>query len=330
MSHQKGVEYYKKGLELRAQKCYKLAGNYLYKAANMGVGDACWEIARAYEDGGLCLFSSQHNSASEYYQKGADAGHILCKLKVSDPVSEFTLVERLYLNWPLYDDYPCTTPEEEEELIASAKDSQSAWFLYILGSYLRNLPSIKRKLEGDQCIRRSAELGLAEAQSTLLQTYGCIEGIRQFNFYSALRFLNTLSDVPHESVGFGVKDFTAKDIFIAFYVIETDNAIDTDFLSEKFLKQIVFKNMFDLPIGMLLELKCRLGEYFKHNLHRLCVLSHEERQCVVYYEACKKRAQSACIAWLGCFKRKKLDYFSKDTARIVAKLMFDPIYFTTE
>jgi hypothetical protein len=325
MNNQKGTRYYEKGLKLRAQKCYKQAGAYLYKAANMGVGDACWEIARAYDYGGLCLFSNQHDAASEYYQKGAKAGNFLCKLfNIQYPARVSTLVERLYLNWNLYNDH-FTTNAEEEELIASAKDSQSPWFLYILGSYLESLPSTERKLEGDQCIRRSAQLGLADAQSILLTTYGCVEGTRQFNFHSAFYFLSTLTDRLDKRIDFGVENFTANDIFLAFYLVDTeDDVIDSDLVFEKFLHQIVFKNMFDLPNGMLLELKCRLGEYFKRNRD---VLSDEESECIAYYKACQKRAQCACIAWLGCFKRKKLDYFSKDTARIVAKLMFDPIYF---
>jgi hypothetical protein len=326
MSNQKGVRYYEKGLKLRAQKCYKLAGNYLYKAANMGVGDACWEIARAYEYGGLCLFSGQHDAAFEYYQKGADAGNFLCKQNITYPIYASTLLERLYC-WKIYIDRPFTTNAEEEELIAMANDSQSPWFLYILGSYLEALPSPARKCEGQQCIGRSVELGLAEAQSKCRETYGCIEGTRQFNFDSAFLFLTNLTDSPDNFVSFGVKDFTANDIFLAFYIVFSDYVFDADIPFPMLLKKIVFKNTFYLPIGMLLELKCRLGYHFKRSLHTYIILPDEASECILYYEACKKRAQRACIAWLGCFKRKKLDYFSKDTARIVAKLMFDPIYF---
>jgi hypothetical protein len=88
-------------------------------------------------------------------------------------------------------------------------------------------------------------------------------------------------------------------------------------------ENVIERNHFELSLGALFIISCVAGK----------VLTQRKRAgasgaCVIVYHYWKKLADQRILAWMGCFRRKKLTWLSRDTATLIAKIMANPIYWT--
>lgn len=85
------------------------------------------------------------------------------------------------------------------------------------------------------------------------------------------------------------------------------------------VQNIVNENYFGLPDESLSIIQCMLGSFSYHYNHQV------SQDYVLVYRICKKQADAAVLAWMGCFRRKALPGLSRDTATLIAKIVADPL-----
>lgn len=86
---------------------------------------------------------------------------------------------------------------------------------------------------------------------------------------------------------------------------------------------VVVDNFFELSEETIYIIQCVLGQL----AHRFgLVAEYRGNACLEVYQECKKRSESAAIAWMGCFRRKGLAHLSRDTATLIAKMIASPIH----
>ena len=87
-------------------------------------------------------------------------------------------------------------------------------------------------------------------------------------------------------------------------------------------RHVIEKNHFNLSEETLFVIKCIVG--------KLLIKQDDQTQSdyIDFYRHWKALVDQRILAWMGCFRRKKLTWLSRDTATLIAKMMANPVYWT--
>ena len=93
-------------------------------------------------------------------------------------------------------------------------------------------------------------------------------------------------------------------------------------------QNVIEDNHFNLSDETLFVVRCIVGKLLiKQNDQAKLELKFYSNY-IEFYRSQKTRVIQIILAWMGCFRRKKLTWLSRDTATLIAKMMLNPIYWT--
>lgn len=308
---------YQRGLLLRSQRRYREAGECFRQAAEMGNGDACWEMYSIFVNmgGSGIMFNNAYPliEGELYLLKGSNAGNQLCQAmlylqgKISKPCLTETAAIAFY-----------STFKTQTSMAGDLPDNASVWDYYFVG---RICLRAKNNEKAKSYITLAAKAGLPEAQNFLFDyprwkdPSFLIESMRQCNLTGAIQFLSQPNLVISA---------TPEDIAHGLYIV--------DYHDDIFAK-ILTHNLYRFSGEKILEIRCRLGFYYEKdatdlNLYDPTQFEAEEFQCLQIALACRRRARAAATAWLLCRRHGRLPGISRDTARLVAeRILAEPLKF---
>lgn len=309
------------GHRLRRQGRYAEAGRAFLEAVELGDGEAHFEVAFALTFSGGLGLREDMEWGRRIQLAGCVLGNPLCEvLEEEFNAPLLTLEERLLC-------YYCDPGDEEvAAMIETTPDNRARleqachvagdnpwpfFFLALLEERAGN------KAECGVWMSAAASRGLAPAQVYDSQFYlynlsdmnpeFIRQATRQYNLNGAENLVN------HPEVG---TLFSAKDIATAVSLLEyvKDNA------PADLLHSVMMENTLNLSREVLSEVRFWIGEYIYENVGDNDDRP-EARYCLGYYHEAQRRAAVACVAWLGCWKRRRFQALSKDTVVLVAQAM---------
>lgn len=91
-------------------------------------------------------------------------------------------------------------------------------------------------------------------------------------------------------------------------------------------QNVIEDNHFNLSEETLFVVKCIVGKLLiKQNNQAKLELNYYSNY-IDFYRHWKALIDKRILAWMGCFRRKKLMWLSRDTATLIAKMMTNPVY----
>lgn len=98
---------------------------------------------------------------------------------------------------------------------------------------------------------------------------------------------------------------------------------------------VLVNNEFGLSESAIRVARCVIGQLMARNpnpeyVTREVGIDNEKEEddddeCVVEYRRWRDASHKAAVAWLGCFRRGVLESLNRDMARLIAKMVFDPV-----
>lgn len=315
---QEGQALRLEGHRLRCRGEYAAAGQAFLRAAELGDAHACFEMAYALLCGGGLGFLQDFEEGQRYAIKGALAGSALCRTLAEDldlpPMYENGAVpdvEARVLVWDLHRGsiLDSLTTDELVTLQRRCKESvHNPWPYYFLSLAVSRAG---RTSESSAAMEYAARMGLVAAQLAIWNDgpYEMrVQPTRQGNQGGSLDLLES-DDL--------LRIATPRDIANALSTViwcDVDHP-DSDITS------ILMRNERGLSADTLSQVRFYVGKFLYETM-----LVDEDQDvgpdwcyCVRHYRRAQRRAQDAAVAWLGCFKRRRLPWMCKDTAVLVAK-----------
>lgn len=93
-------------------------------------------------------------------------------------------------------------------------------------------------------------------------------------------------------------------------------------------QNVIEDNHFNLSDDTLFVVRCIVGKLLIKQNNLACLELKPYSDYISFYQSQKTRVNQIILAWMGCFRRKKLTWLSRDTATLIAKIMANPIYWT--
>lgn len=309
---------YNQGCQERRQGRYNQACRLFKESAALGYGRAHWELAKAYEKGGLGL-SMNREEATHHAREGAQCGYVACEVLLTfvddehrmglliDKVEEIrkcTLAHLLFINrstHPLLQDKPQWQDNPTDP-----------WLLYYFAIMGRR--HFRKRGEEIPFLWAAAKAGLAEAQYALHQFGGDSEDLagstncvieaanqrhcsacQKMCMYpqafrpSPVLFFESLDEFGRPEIGYVQR--------IIMGMVDQKRPHPNDGILAVVENLFSIRNSTAFPIEWWRETVVRVGGHPKGQLHVTCKLISQ-----LCREACKK----AVVTWiLVCPVRQK-------------------------
>jgi hypothetical protein len=285
-----GRQLFLKALQLRFHCKYEEARRAFEKAAQNGSGDACWYIYVTEDIGGPCYIEGEDEKADDYLLQGTKLGHLVCS----------AVYNTLAVNpWKKMLPAP-------PSLAAELHWSQT-------------------RSEKDTRIFSASEVAIiqkAAEQAILIHDVWPVSA-----YFSYVVFQE------------GMMQFVDPCLIAhALCLFEGDEGAEVRFrrnLNPRLYQyrpfdyqNVIEDNYFKLSEETMFVVKCIVGKLLIEQDDQSYLGLKPNRDYIKFYRNQKARVNQLILAWMGCFRRKKLTWLSRDTATLIAKIMANPIYWT--